>query len=1063
MPSPAGVRADWAAASQRRLWYLPGIMDTSNCLKARASGRDTRDAVKTCLLVIAILLGAAGACRAAVYNVHLHTDSNPDYTTVESFLETALPVWQTPQEQAIALWRWGVRNRRQTSASYEDGRPIYDPVLMFNDYANTYCAYIAGALEAQVEALGGDWRARYLELSDHTVMEMSWDQGLNWHLFDASMNIYCFTPDGVVASAAQIRESRASELSLLLGETGPVPGHDYLYGFAPECGSNPVNPARAGDLGYPWGYRVAADEPVPFARTLRNGADSYLTSVTYEDQYTHVRLGHRYRLNLRRGESYTRHWTHLGETTDYYRAHGHGGDPDDTHNAGDLRGNGLWLFEPDLATADYRLSSHDESGVVHRSEAGGSGPNLQPALAGVGGQVTFKVYGANVVTSAAVDLRGRRGAAGDVLRLRVSRDEGLNWTTVWTASTTGVIDARIPLPAALLGGARDWLCRVEMTGAGTASSCGLDGLLITTVTQLNRLSLPKLVRGANTVRLRLGAQEESALLWPPLHDAGLGPQYLDTAESSTNVAADDHAERIWSAILRPALGGTPAQVTWRLTTPTPITGLRYGGSFLARESGPLDRVELAHAFGGGAFTTDASFDASSSPTWDGRLYAEPASLPPGQHDVRLRYSFGSSHDASYTSTGVQDALMLVSHEPRDPERQPVEVTWCWLEHRREGDVERRYTQRVTGTDEMWRINVGGYRDPTMLWLRVNLPGANPDGDVPEGYHDGIDVGTGAGRDLVRHGFRWQDNVAFGAPYTVSRPAGGGNGDAGGSELTNGCLVPPTTYSTSYYVQEQTALWPGDAPVTVTLDLGANHPDGNRTVAALRITTHQPDGTYCHPDSIVISGAAEGEGYQLLGVIRHDQVWDPPGDFLGHESDQSPHFAALPAGGRLSYPYWLVLPQPRSLRFLQCTFQPLPGRGLGLSEIQALSAVTVTDWPDREVYMPGVSGVGTPTQPPVIAVAPATDRLSVAAAPNPFNARVAVAYTLSSAQRVEVSVFDLGGRLVRRLVPGARQDAGVHELAWDGADDEGRPAASGCYLVRVQGDVDSGGVAVVLVK
>lgn len=1022
-----------------------------------------RTALLAAMLLLSTQLCLPSAPQAAVYNLHLYTDSNPDYTTVESFLETALPVWQTPQEQAIALWRWGVRNRRQTSATYENGRPIYDPVLMFNDYANTYCAYISGALEAQVEALGGDWRARYLELSDHTVMEMSWDQGLNWHLFDASMNIYCFTPDGVVASAAQVRESRASELSLLLGETGPVPGHDYLYGFAPECGSNPVNPARAGDLGYPWGYRVASDEPVPFSRTLRNGADSYLTSVTYEDQYTHVRLGHRYRLNLRRGESYTRHWTHLGEGTDYYRAHAHGGDPDDTHSAGDLRGNGRWLFEPDLATVGYRLSMHDESGLRHRTEAGWTGPNLQPALAGVTGQVTFKVYGANVVTSAAVDLQGRRNAPGDVLRLRVSRDEGLNWTTAWTATTTGAIDTQVQLPSAVLGGARDWLCRIEMTGAAAVTSCGLDAIRITTVTQLNRLSLPKLVRGANTVRLRLGAQEESALLWPALHDNGLGPQYLGTAHASSNVVADNHAERIWTAILRPALGGTPAQVTWRLTTPTPITGLRYGGSFLARETGPLDRVELAHAFADDPFTTDAAFDAASSPTWDGRLYAEPASLPPGQQDVRLRYTFGSSHEASSTSTGVQDALMMVSHTPRDPQRQPVDVTWCWLEHRREGDVERRYTRRAFGTDEMWQINVGGFRDPTMLWVRVNLPGANPDGEAPQGYHDGIDVGSGAGRDLVRYGFRWQDNVAHGAPYTVSRPAGGGNADTGGSELTNGCLVPPTTYSTSYYVQEQTALWPGDMPVTVTLDLGAGQADVNRTVAALRITTHQPDATYCHPDSIVISGAAEGEGYQVLGVIRHDQVWDPPGDFLGHESDQSPHLAALPAGGRLSYPFWLVLPQPRPLRYLQCTFQPLPGRGLALSEIQALSAVTVTDWPDREVYMPVVSGVGLPDPEPVVTVVPAPGRLPVAAAPNPFNALVKVAYSLSSAQRVEVAVFDVGGRLVRRLVTDARQDAGPHQLEWDGADGEGRPAASGFYVVRVQGEVDSGNVAVMLVK
>jgi len=1004
-----------------------------------------------------LALAPAPTC-AAVFNIHLHSDSNPDYTTVESFLETALPVWGDPQSQAVALWRWGVRNRRQTSATYEDDRSLYDPVLMFNDYPNTFCAFIAGALQAQVEALGPPWRARYVELADHTVMEMSWDDGLNWHLFDASMNIYCFDGDGVVASIEQIRAAAESELSLLLGETGPVPGHHYLYNFAPECGSNPVNPAHAGDLAYPWGYRIAADQPIPFARTLRNGADSYLAGVQYQDDFTHVRLGHRYRLNLRLGESYTRYWDHLGETEDYYRPDSQNQDPDDTHAAGDLRGNGLWRFRPDLSTTDYRRVLYDESGIAHRSEAGGAGPNLHPTAAGVASQVTFKVYGANVVTSALVDLRARRGAAGDVLRLRVSRDAGINWTTVWTATTTGAIDTQIPLPAAILGGARDYLCRVEMTGAASATSCGVDDIELTTVTQLNRLALPGLVRGANTLRLRLGDQRESHMLWPALHNAGWGPQYLTTAHASANISADVSAERFAQAVLRPAVGGAPAQVTWRFTTPTDITGLRYGGSLFARETGPLDRVDLAHALGAGDFVTDATFDAATSRTWDGRLYAEPAALPPGQREVRLRYAFGSSHGASSTSTGVQDALMYVEYEPVDPVRQPVEVTWCWVEHRQGGDVERRHTRLVEDPDETWRINVGGDRDPTLKWVRVNLPGGNPDGAVPQGYHDGIDVGAGAGRDLQTVRFRWQDNVALGAPYGVSRGAWTGNGDGGG-ELTNGCIVPPTDFATHGSVQEQSALWQSDAPVVVTLDLGQDRP-----VAALRITTHQPNAEFCHPDSIVVSGAGDGQGFQPLGVIRHDQVWNPTGDFLGHESDRSPRYADLPAGGRLAFAYWLILDQPRTLRYLQCAFQPLAGRGVGISEIQALSAVEVGDWPDREVYVPAASAVaGRDLEPAPAARRHDDGSLAVAASPNPFNARVELSYVLSVDQKVSVSVHDLRGRLVRRLVDDGRQSAGAHALVWDGADAQGRPAASGVYFARVRGEFDRGNSAVVLVK
>jgi len=48
--------------------------------------------------------------------------------------------------------------------------------------------------------------------------------------------------------------------------------------------------------------------------------------------------------------------------------------------------------------------------------------------------------------------------------------------------------------------------------------------------------------------------------------------------------------------------------------------------------------------------------------------------------------------------------------------------------------------------------------------------------------------------------------------------------------------------------------------------------------------------------------------------------------------------------------------------------------------------------------------------------------------------------------VEVCVFDVGGRLVKRLARGTF-DPGEHFLVWDGTDREGRAVASGVYLVR----------------
>jgi hypothetical protein len=70
------------------------------------------------------------------------------------------------------------------------------------------------------------------------------------------------------------------------------------------------------------------------------------------------------------------------------------------------------------------------------------------------------------------------------------------------------------------------------------------------------------------------------------------------------------------------------------------------------------------------------------------------------------------------------------------------------------------------------------------------------------------------------------------------------------------------------------------------------------------------------------------------------------------------------------------------------------------------------------------------------------------APNPFNPRVAFAVSLPEAGRARVSVHDVRGALVRVLWD-AELPAGASQLVWDGANQEGNPAASGVYFFRLQ--------------
>lgn len=69
-------------------------------------------------------------------------------------------------------------------------------------------------------------------------------------------------------------------------------------------------------------------------------------------------------------------------------------------------------------------------------------------------------------------------------------------------------------------------------------------------------------------------------------------------------------------------------------------------------------------------------------------------------------------------------------------------------------------------------------------------------------------------------------------------------------------------------------------------------------------------------------------------------------------------------------------------------------------------------------------------------------------PNPFNPRTTIRYSLPAAVDVQLVVYDALGRRVRTLVA-AGQNAGAHDVSWDGSDDAGRQVPSGVYVYHLR--------------
>ena len=92
---------------------------------------------------------------------------------------------------------------------------------------------------------------------------------------------------------------------------------------------------------------------------------------------------------------------------------------------------------------------------------------------------------------------------------------------------------------------------------------------------------------------------------------------------------------------------------------------------------------------------------------------------------------------------------------------------------------------------------------------------------------------------------------------------------------------------------------------------------------------------------------------------------------------------------------------------------------------------------------------------------ATTRLH-SAVPNPFNPSTSIAYSLGQAGWVDLSVFDIRGRLVSELFAGV-QSVGEYSARWNGRDKEDRGMSAGVYFVRLKTDVGRETMRVTLVK
>ncbi len=834
------------------------------------------------------LLALAALCfpvfvSGAAYNLKVVTDASPDYSDIESLIRSAASRWETPEQKCWAMFYWNHIARRQTAPMMLHGLALTDPIRQFNDYGYTMCSTISGINCSIWDAMG--LKAKYWDITLHTVPEVEY--GGRWHMYDNSMSALYTLCDGKTLAGVQDIGKEGS----CAASAGKVePGHIAKY----HC-LNATSPK---------GFLTGAD-------TIRALDEEYRcfnpNGLKYRTYFYDWDRGHRYILNLRESESYTKHYHSLGKTTEYFVPN-EGRDPEKANERYHIRGNGLWKFQPRLTAASLDSDTVRVSDLVPLDPTG-----LAPSRPNVPGEVIFKIEGANVIT--ALNVRGSffRRTPNDVNRISVSTANGLSWKEVWQNQQTG----DTPLDLKLIdevNGAYEVLVKISLNGRDEAKDAQLKQIAFETITMLNSKTQPKLLLGKNEICVGAGDQTDSIVVWPDLQ----GDQYKPFVVEENNISSKAKHPG-YMGVLHATRPKEEAFVVFRIDAPRDIAKFQYGGRFYNRA--PKSHIDLLHSFDGGQTWTRSYSLTNTNPPWDVIHYETIDRVPGGTRSVLFKYSL-TSPAAGADACSIYAVRMEADHAPARTRLQPMAVTFNWSEAQNDySKVERSHTEWITNLPHRYSINVGGADHPIVNWLR--LSSADPSGaERKEGYSDGKDLG---GEKFVPAWETVGKNLAQGKPYMVSVPSTTqwGSGDPQGTRLTDGVVGPsyPGGIAPSFGLG-----WNKGSQPEITVDLGEPQPCG---AFRIQVGAGWPwwDSLKGEvQDKVELLTSTDGTNFMSQGWFNLNLRWkDLPANLMWPDDE-------VLAG----HNFQIVLPSPIPARFVR--YKITPERSLTVSEVQVFDFI-----------------------------------------------------------------------------------------------------------------------------
>ncbi len=915
--------------------------------------------MKKLSLILVFIILISQTLLANMYHIKVLSDKVPDLSNIEIFGSNIGDNWESNNEKAIILSYWIEQLTTYGSPLYYS-RQWNDPIAFINNNEFGMCSDLTLLMNAMGEGAFG-FTGRRHELSGlnvpilHTVPEIEYDGAL--HLFDPSFGFaYGHYDNGIVTSmedyALNPYYSRNNTPSALTRDSD---GEGFIKAWL------------SADL-FGWSIdRFRYDEYSPELSWIENRTEGYYGV-------------HRFDISIEDYEYYTRYWSHLDglagfSTRDFFWPHYNYNDVDDySWNDNDKykaehRGNGLWVYEPDLTDA---LSFESSQKVTLTTDM------IYPTALDIEGSVVFKIDAANFVTGVLIEAKIKRAQAEDSVIIEASSSGGNFWFPVWENKAIGDIEVKENISDMIKGTLKsqdlrhvtDFLVRVRLNTKSNLTAATLKSMKISTVTMLGKSSLPKLMLGENEItvakannhttyqtktfnpiltRLENGINDE--IYWEDIQAWKLYVKDYKNLEAYENygnlynVLEKNHWEKGW--------------VTYELDAPRDIKKARLGGSFIVKNNSK-DMFKIKYRVHNGSWSgwsEVAAYDFSTRNNSDKREnQSQLETWNIEEENVRkIQFKIEVFHYAH-----IEALHMEIDYEAKSTPSKPLYITYNWTEYYENGDghlpqsadggITRTFSQKVGELPYKFSINTGGDIQPRMNSISMHLEGnKDPKNYAPIGYSDGIDKGSEDFIPMINYDIG--DIVSIGKPILLSHSPYFGTKE----QLVDGRIIAGSKGERGNAgggkVEEQNdeddivKFSQGVGMLELVVDLGEV-----QSIGGVRIDSYKDSWSAYFPESISVESATNGNFTHIATDVYksakyaynlYPVAWTLPPDAT------SRHLGRFPNYGLLSNYTFIPFDTPVTARYIKIKIKEQnhngSPKGITLSEVHIYDKLTANNW------------------------------------------------------------------------------------------------------------------------